>query len=87
MSVVTNQVTVGSSAILVVPAPSVPPGAESAVVLSNGAAVVYVGGPGVTTGTGLPIQINGIINIGALGNSPLWAVCATSTVLSYLTTT
>lgn len=86
MSLQTNQVTVGTAPVLVVPAPAAPPGQQRSVVISNGAAVVFLGGPGVTTGTGLPVAANAVVNLGALDSSPLYAVCATSSVVGYLTT-
>lgn len=85
MTAVSNQVTVGTSAVVVVPAPPNPT-SNAPVVISNGAAVIFVGGPNVTTGTGMPVPVNAVVNLGPLGNSPLYAICATSSVVGYLTT-
>lgn len=82
-----NQTTVGATATPVVPAPASPPAPQRALTISNGAAVVYVGGPNVTVGTGMPIPANTVVNIGNPGNAPLYAICATSSVFGYLTTT
>ena len=77
-----GQVTVGASATLVCTVE----GNESGVVINNGAAVVFLGGPAVTVSTGLPVAINSTVVVPTYGGAKvsLYAISATSSVVSFL---
>ena len=77
-----GQVTVGTSATLI----GAFEGNESGVLIANGAAIVYLGGPTVTTTTGLPVQINSTVTAPTYGGAKvsLYAISASSSVVSFL---
>lgn len=89
MALNTGQVTAGTSAVKLVDG-SGQPGREentSKVWVTNGAAAVAVGGSGVSMTNGLLLAANqtvGPLQLGA-GES-LYAVCATSSTVSWLQT-
>jgi acetyltransferase-like isoleucine patch superfamily enzyme len=58
------------------------------VIITNGAAAIAVGPtPGVTMGTGLLIAANATVQIpGVRAGDQLWAICATTSTISYLIT-
>jgi hypothetical protein len=78
---VSNQVTVGTSPTLIAT-----PGTAANMVITNGAAVVFLGGSGVTTTTGLSVAANATVTIPVTGGqqASLYGVSATSSVVSYL---
>jgi hypothetical protein len=89
MAIGSNQVAVTSTpAVVVVPAVNVnfpynQPGPTRSVTIVNGAGgQVFLGGPGVTTATGLPLAASSSISISLYPGDALYAIAAgaTSTV-------
>lgn len=73
-----------------VPIASAPAGVANTpvgqVYLSNGAAVLYLGGPNVTAINGAPVAANATMNIYLWPGDVLYAFCATSSVIGVLQT-
>lgn len=77
-----GQVTVGTSAILICTVE----GNESGVLINNTGVTVYLGGPTVTAGTGLPLLTATSVTVPTYGGAKvsLYAISASSSVVSFL---
>lgn len=85
MAVSSAQVVVGASAVELSAAES---GAVSGskLVITNGAAVVFLGDAGVTTATGLSVAVNATLTVPLNDGERLYAICATTSTVSVLRT-
>lgn len=85
MAVSSAQVVVGASAVELSAAES---GAVSGsrLVITNGAAIVYLGGSDVTTSTGLALAVNATLPVPLNDSERLYAICGTTSTVSVLRT-
>jgi hypothetical protein len=84
MAYKSGQVSVGTTATLIATPSSVP---ENAGILISSSAAAFIGGPGVTATTGLPIVASTVVNVPTTGASTeaLYAVVSTGTAtVSYI---
>ena len=80
------QYTVASSAVPIASAPAASaPGPVGWFYIANGAAAIFIGGPGVTTGTGAQIAANGTLSGFLFPGDQLYAICGTSSTVGVLT--
>jgi hypothetical protein len=94
MAVLAQQVTVGTSATQLSPAPTDAFSGSSIAVNNTGSVTVYLGGPTVTTATGYPLVAGAVISVDLVrvgGTTPamdesLFGVAASSTTVSVLVT-
>lgn len=84
MAVSSAQVAVGTSAVELSVAESGVAG--STLVITNGAAVVFLGDASVTTTTGLSLAANATVTVELNYGERLYAICATSSTVSVLHT-
>jgi hypothetical protein len=84
MAAVGARVVVGSSAVSLLPAET-DTVSGSTIMITNGAAVIDLGGPTVTSGNGYSVAANAVVGpIQCAGNEQLYAICATSSTISIL---
>jgi hypothetical protein len=82
VTILNTQPTVAATAV---PLAAHPGGfTPTRVKISNGAAVIYLGGSTVTTGNGVAVPINGITDVTLVNGEVLYAVSATSSVVGVL---
>jgi hypothetical protein len=85
VAVSSEQITVETSAVELSSAESGAV-AGSKIMVTNGAAVVFLGGSGVTTLTGLSLAANATLTVELNHGERLYAICATSSDVSVLRT-
>lgn len=85
MAISSAQVTVATSAVELSVAESGPV-AGSTLVITNGAAIVFLGDVGVTASTGLSLAASATLTVRLNGGERLYAICGTSSSVSVLRT-
>lgn len=82
MAVASSQVAVATSAVALNTAST----SGLRLVISNGAAVVFLGSSAVTTSTGASVAINGLVTVELDAGDVLYAISATSSTVGVLST-
>lgn len=85
MAISSAQVTVATSAVELSGAESGPV-VGSTLVITNGAAVVFLGDATVTDATGLSLAANATLTVKLNNGERLYAICATTSTVSVLRT-
>lgn len=80
MAMSASTVSVGTSATLIYSVPTTTALGSSLLVANTGAATVFVGDSGVTTGAGFPVNAGQQVSIGLTGGESLYGIVASGTV-------